>query len=870
MAKKWASLQRPEELLARLEKLYQKRDREREFADERELYEEALPKLLALLKTHYDVIELANIGSTASVWRIRDRALAQDRALKLARPRTGRLKDIVRIVTAESKTLAELNHQNIIRVYAAGELEFKCGSDDYALPYYIMEYIDGVKDLGDWIRAHGKEISAERITQIFRDALTGIAYLHARRIVHCDVKPGNILITPDGQVLIADLGYSHKRRMTADADEMTEITYTRRYAHPALQKEVVDRADEDANRSELEAQDLREVFDLFAFGRTMQEVLKEIRRCEDNSTASALTDYQWQYLTLVAKRLLDAQIVEHSDDDLLSDAIPGLPQEVHREIAYVRADEASSDLEKLGHLFDLEGDIPELNLAISSYIQLPGTRVPLTDRVKAIINHPAFVRLGKVSQLGFVSLVYPGAAHTRFEHALGTFANCAEYIRALWYDQSNCVFRAIMRKEDLEVALVSALLHDIAQYPMAHELTETATEFAHEGMTDVVLATGRGGIANLWSTVQSQWMVEPEMVVDVLQASKTSTFRARVLSSIINGPLDCDKIDYVRRDSTHLGVTFGEAVDYGRLTRNLTVVYVSKKEATLDSAGKELWKDRLEVAEIGVTEKALVVAQGVWRARKDLFTQVYWQHSVRSLKAMLGYLVRDVLQNVSNSKGEEPFWRAFKEFVIQCSWDRASRVDGIWDTSYLGGADKEAVCFLHDHASPRGREMARRIQERQLYQRVAVLSHGRSEHLYDAVYERFRSSRLTGDHVHIESECLRVERELLKRIRSRRPGASEWLREAQEVSPLVLVDVPVKSTRSVEKEDVLWYLPEDVAGVHLRRTALFPRFAKAEAVVGQSRFDKEVGKIRVLVHPQWRENVVRSLPEEEIIQIIAG
>jgi len=865
---KTKGLNRVKNLVAQLQARYKKKHREKEFADEREIYLEALPALLTVLRDQYDIVSLENIGSTASVWKIRDRALEQERALKLARPRTGRLKDIVRIVTAESKTLGQLNHQNVIRIYAAGELRFKSGADEYALPYYVMEYIDGVEDLGDWIRSHALTTTGDAIAEVFHDALRGIAYLHSRSIVHCDVKPGNILITPSSQVLIADLGYSHKRRVNPDTDDMTEVVYTRRYAHPELQRQVVDRADEDANRSEIESKDLKEVFDLFAFGRTMQEVLKEVRRAEEGQRRSALSEYQWQYLTLVAKRLLDAQILEHTDDDLLSDVIPGIPHSVHRELAYSTADEAVTDIEKLGHLFDLEGEIPELNVGLSSYVQLPGARVPLTDRVKAVINHPAFVRLARVSQLGFVSLVYPGATHTRFEHALGAFANCADYIRALWYDQSNCIFRAVMRTKDLEVALVSALLHDLAQYPMAHELTESSSDFAHESMTDALLVISRDDVPSMRAVLQSQWSLEPDSITEVLHASKASTFRARVLNSIINGPLDCDKLDYVKRDSAHLGVTFGEAVDYGRLARNLTVVYVSKKEATLDSSGKEVWRDKLDVAEIGVTEKALVVAQGVWRARKDLFTQVYWQHTVRSLKAMLGYVVRDVLKNVEAGRRRDEFWRAFREFVVKCAWQHSDDKTQ-WSTSYIGGADYDALCFLRAYASPNAARMVQRIQDRQLYQRVAVLSHARSVGKYDAAYERFRSSRLSEDHSRIEAERLRVEQAMVDLIRSR-IGAADWVDRAAAADPLVLIDVPVKSTRAVEKDDVLWYLPEDVAGVHLRRVTLFPRFARAEAVVGQARFDKEVGKIRVLVHPDWREPLVRTLPEEDVIKIVTG
>src|SRR5208282_6157204 len=130
---------------------------------------------------------------------------------------------------------------------------------------------------------------------------------------------------------------------------------------------------------------------------------------------------------------------------------------------------ALQDIQKLLHLFDLEGKVPELDPDIRAYIQIPHAKVPKTPRVEAIINHPCFSRLARVSQLGFVSLVYPGAAHSRFEHSLGTLARCCAYVRALWYDTENPLFQSIMNEREVGLVLLAALLHDLGQYPMAHD-----------------------------------------------------------------------------------------------------------------------------------------------------------------------------------------------------------------------------------------------------------------------------------------------------------------------------------------------------------------------------------------------------------------
>jgi HD superfamily phosphohydrolase len=145
-----------------------------------------------------------------------------------------------------------------------------------------------------------------------------------------------------------------------------------------------------------------------------------------------------------------------------------------------------------------------------------------------------------------------------------------------------------------------------------------------------------------------------------LEAGPKSNFRYRLLHSIINGVLDADKLDYLRRDSTHLGVNFGLAIDHERLTRYLTVVYGTATAAEGDAHGAE----EGGLAEIGVSEKALVVARTLVSTRRDMFTQVYWQHSTRALKAMLGFVVRDVLLRAEAEDQGNAFWSCFREFVF--------------------------------------------------------------------------------------------------------------------------------------------------------------------------------------------------------------
>ena len=80
--------------------------------------------------------------------------------------------------------------------------------------------------------------------------------------------------------------------------------------------------------------------------------------------------------------------------------------------------------------------------------------------------------------------------------------------------------------------------------------------------------------------------------------------------------------------------------------------------------------DKMQIVGLGVYEKALVVADSLVKTRKELFTQVYWHHTVRSLKAMLGFAIRNTLlslEEVRNKNKKEEFWYAFHSEILWVS-----------------------------------------------------------------------------------------------------------------------------------------------------------------------------------------------------------
>lgn len=256
-------------------------------------------------------------------------------------------------------------------------------------------------------------------------------------------------------------------------------------------------------------------------------------------------------------------------------------------------------------------DIPELSRLDSGQgiVRIPDEQdVPFTPRVRALVDTAEFRRLAQISQLGLVARIYPGAMHTRFEHALGVFHNALRY---LWQLGKDARFLEIVDAHTAEVLMAAALLHDLGHWPYCHPIEDMglADLPPHEEFAAEFLSSGR----ELAQVLKSEWKIEPAEVLDVLVA-RTDEPRLRLLRSILSGPIDIDKMDYLERDSLHCGVPYGRNFDKNRLIQSLV----------LNAAGDGL----------AITSKGKTAAELMVFARYVMFSEVYWHHAVRSATCM--------------------------------------------------------------------------------------------------------------------------------------------------------------------------------------------------------------------------------------------
>jgi uncharacterized protein len=256
-------------------------------------------------------------------------------------------------------------------------------------------------------------------------------------------------------------------------------------------------------------------------------------------------------------------------------------------------------------------EIPELARLDSGegIVRIPDEQdVPFTPRVRSLVDTVEFRRLAQISQLGLVSRIYPGAMHTRFEHALGVFHNALRY---LWQLAKDSRFHEIVDCHTAEVLLAAALLHDLGHWPYCHPIEDMGLGDLppHEEFAAEFLSPQR----ELAQVLKSEWKIDAAEVLDVL-TPRTDAPRLRLLRSILSGPIDIDKMDYLERDSLHCGVPYGRNFDKNRLIQSLV----------LNAAGDGL----------AITSKGKTAAELMVFARYVMFSEVYWHHAVRSATCM--------------------------------------------------------------------------------------------------------------------------------------------------------------------------------------------------------------------------------------------
>jgi putative nucleotidyltransferase with HDIG domain len=193
-------------------------------------------------------------------------------------------------------------------------------------------------------------------------------------------------------------------------------------------------------------------------------------------------------------------------------------------------------------------------------------------------------RIRRIKQLGWISMIYPGANHTRLEHSLGTMHLASKLSKHL-----------DLSKEDVELVRIAAMLHDIGHGPFSHA-SESVLDEPHEKFTAKVIKK-----IEISDILNNQFNLNE--IVDIINGKG-------ILGPIVSGEIDVDRMDYLMRDSHYTGVAYG-VIDVERLISNM------KLEKT-----------------IVLNIKGILAAEAMLVARYYMYPSVYQHHTTRISNSM--------------------------------------------------------------------------------------------------------------------------------------------------------------------------------------------------------------------------------------------
>ena len=236
-----------------------------------------------------------------------------------------------------------------------------------------------------------------------------------------------------------------------------------------------------------------------------------------------------------------------------------------------------------------------------------------------LIEHPYFQRLCRISQMGLSYLVYPGARHTRFHHALGCMFLMQQAIQTLRYKQIE------ITPEEEEALYIAILLHDIGHGPFSHAMEHSIVEgISHE---EISLA--------FMQALNEQFEGRLSLAIEIFQKK----YKKQFMNQLISSQLDMDRLDYLKRDSFYSGVSEGN-INSQRIIAMLTV-----KDDTLI-----------------VEEKGIYSIEEFLVARRLMYWQVYLHKTSIGAEFVLVKLLARVKELTHQGK-KLPMTTALRFFV---------------------------------------------------------------------------------------------------------------------------------------------------------------------------------------------------------------
>ncbi len=687
----------------------------------------------------YFIEEKLGHGEQGLVIKMRNN-IGKHFALKAYRPTgsdAGELKEGVKRFIREVKTLSNLNHKNIVKIFSAGTAQWDEGSQEWQvkegfeeeridpepsrLYYYIMEYIRG-HDLSSIFpqlkeksrnldenslcedeksgpnteecenhKGEGPLSDDEKVNlfeQLITQVCSAIRYYHSKDITHKDIKPSNIrYCSEDGTFIIVDFGFAHS---LTSKYERKQIKRTQYFDWPSV-------SEGDYRKN-----------DIAQLSMMLLDILPTFE--------STYGEYRYSGLKNAFEKAVDDKL-ENRYEDITEfyDSVKEYFLAVSDWKLLLRVDEPF-----------VPNAFRRFKFSFKLRIPVSGS-ILLSEEIKRIIDCPEFQRLRGTRQLGPAIFVFPGANHTRFEHSLGTYFLALRYLeKLLTYPAFREAFKPL--EESVKLVLLSCLLHDIGHYPYSHWVEEI-DEFprrlkipTHEDRALAIIC-GEGRLKRL---IADEWDLNPQDICNIISGEiSDDNLQHVVINSIIDSIIDVDKVDYLIRDSVHCGVNYGLGIDIERL---LDSIY-------LEEGGKT----------ICLTDKGTSCLMSILACRNIMYHEVYWHKTVRACDAMFKrFLYEYIRKEVDDGEKVQNYFYYSDDHFITKLTERVTKVKA------------NDLVKLISPFTLRGRE---------LYKPAYIFSYAtkeakKTEHFFSEIFERGKSYKNLVD----------VSNKLVKVLRPYIPG----------------------------------------------------------------------------------------------------
>lgn len=303
-----------------------------------------------VLNGRYRLIKRIGSGGMSIVYQAQDMSLGRLVAIKMLHESLTGDEGFLRRFQREAHAAANLSHPNIVTVHDIGQDGYK--------HYIVMEYVDGrtLKQIIRDYKKQGQTMPISRALQLVVQICSGIGYAHRSNLVHCDVKPQNILVTRDDRVKVADFGIAQALSEATHYDQPSRVWGTPQYFSP----------------EQAQGHPTSPASDVYAIGVVLYEMLTgELPFQADSHTALALKHIQ-----------------EHPP--LASDLNPAVPPQLDQIINKVLAKEPAGRYRTAGQLGRILSAYRERSLADTSAMSLPPaeTAVPVSELPTQIFTRP--------------------------------------------------------------------------------------------------------------------------------------------------------------------------------------------------------------------------------------------------------------------------------------------------------------------------------------------------------------------------------------------------------------------------------------------------------------------------------------------------